>query len=105
MKKYNANFGAALLLLWSRPALASTSSKSFAWADWAVTIKDSITGPTAKALCIIALAACGMAMMWGEELTPLFKRLVNVVLAIAVALGAANAVEAFGVSGSLIPGW
>lgn len=73
--------------------------------DWAVTIKDSLTGPTAKAICVVALAVCGLTMAWGEELSPLFKRLLNVVLAISVALSAANAIDAFGVSGSLLPGW
>jgi type IV secretion system protein TrbC len=59
-------------------------------------LKDSLTGPVAKAIGVIALAASGGMLAFGGELSDFTKRMLMVVLALSVMLLANNFMAMFG---------
>lgn len=60
------------------------------------TLRDSLTGPVAKAIGVIALAAAGGMLAFGGELGDFTKRILMVVLALAVLLLANTFVQGLG---------
>ncbi|MCS5420280.1 MULTISPECIES: TrbC/VirB2 family protein [Psychrilyobacter] len=64
-------------------------------------IMESITGPVAKSLAIIAVASCGLAMAFGE-MGGAMKKLVNIVFGISIVFAATSWVPTFfGFSGGV----
>jgi|GEM_PF-4234470 type IV secretion system protein VirB2 len=91
--------------IWRRFVLAMTMfyfSCSIAHADglpWEGPLKQlqgSLTGPVAKAIGMIALAASGGMLAFGGELSDFTKRMLMLVLALAVMLMANSFMSSFG---------
>ncbi|WP_137935844.1 TrbC/VirB2 family protein [Chitinivorax sp. B] len=59
-------------------------------------LQTSLTGPVAKAIGVIALAASGGMLAFGGELSDFTKRMLMVVLALSVMLLANNFMSMFG---------
>lgn len=57
-------------------------------------IMESITGPVAKSLAIIAVASCGLAMAFGE-MGGVMKKMLNIVFGISIVFAAVNWVPSF----------
>lgn len=65
-------------------------------------IVDSLTGPVAKSMAILAVAGCGISMSFGE-MGGAMKRLVNIVFGISIVFAAVSwAPNFFGFSGSVL---
>lgn len=56
----------ALWLLTSHPAWAGGTGGGMPWDSWLTSIADSITGPVAKALGVIAIAITGLGVAISE---------------------------------------
>jgi type IV secretion system protein TrbC len=67
------------------------------WETPLQTVSKSLTGPVAKAIGVVALAASGGMLAFGGELGEFTKRILMVVLALAVMLLANNFINLFGV--------
>lgn len=77
-------------------ALALTASSSFAtttglpWEGPLTTLKDSLTGPVALVISLIAILVCGALLIFGGEMGDFAKRMVMLVMVIAVVVGGAS---------------
>jgi type IV secretory pathway VirB2 component (pilin) len=65
------------------------SDSGMPWEDPLNQITDSLTGPVARSVGLIALAATGLALAMGEA-GGIFRRLVQVVFGLSIAFSAAS---------------
>jgi type IV secretory pathway VirB2 component (pilin) len=93
--------GAAVLVLVTHPALAS-SSGSLPWEGPLEQIQKSITGPVAGFIALAAVAVAGGMLIFGGELNDFARRLMYVVLVAGILLGATQIVALFGSTGASI---
>lgn len=93
-----------LLLLLLSPALAMAStSGSLPWDTSITTIQNDLTGPVATGVSILALLGAGATLVFGhEELGGIAKKLLYVVLGIALIVLGNSFLSALGLTGALI---
>ncbi len=58
--------GVVLALVLAEPALAAGTGGGMPWDNWLTSIADSITGPVAKAIGVIAIAITGLGVAVSE---------------------------------------
>jgi type IV secretion system protein VirB2 len=85
-------FVAALLL--AGPALASTSSTSMPWETPLQTVQDSLSGPVAKAVGIIAIVITGLGFAFAEGGSAMRKG-IGIVFGLAIAFTATTFITTF----------
>ena len=70
----------------THPALAAASGGggSLPWETPLTTFLNSMKGPVAYAISIIALVAAGGTLLWGGEITEFSRRIIYLILIIAV---------------------
>lgn len=84
-------------------ALASTGAQGFEYEDALEKFADSITGPVAFFVAIIAMAASGFGIVFGGELTGWIKIACGIICMVGFIVFSANIFQGlFGVSGALI---
>ena len=92
--------------IWRRRAIALATfpvlctvahAQQLPWEGPLTQLQDSLTGPVAKAIGVIALAASGGMLAFGGELSDFTKRILMVVLALSVMLMAGQFMNMFGV--------
>lgn len=92
-----------LSLLAADMTLAATGGGGLPWESPLSTIKDSLTGPVAGYIALVAIMVCGAMLIFGGDFSGFAKNLINVVIACAVILGASSIItNLFGTSGALI---
>jgi type IV secretion system protein VirB2 len=79
---------AALALVSNAFALASTSTTGLPWETPLETVKQSLTGPVAAGISVVGIAAGGMALVFGGELSEFAKRACYAVIATGAIVGA-----------------
>ena len=67
---------------------ASTSTTGLPWETPLQTVQQSLTGPVAAGISVVGIAAGGMALVFGGELSEFAKRSCYAVIATAVIVGA-----------------
>jgi type IV secretion system protein TrbC len=91
---------AALLMCYGSAAFAQSSDMP--WNSWLSSLACNLRGGTAVTVATIAFAVAGMGYLWGEEMSGIMKKLVNIVIAVAICIGGATIINAiatkFGVS-------
>ena len=93
----------AILLLPAHAWAAGTGSAGLPWETPLRTVANSLTGPVALSIAIIALMAAGGILVFGGELNEFARRSCIAVLAIAfLVAGSSFMTTLFGVSGGLI---
>ncbi len=98
MKKYLFLF----LVLGVGIALASTSGASLPWESPLDSLVDSITGPVAFAISLLAIVAAGAGLIFGGEISGFIKTVLYLVLVIALIVGGASIMKMFSATGMLI---
>lgn len=83
-------------------SVAMASTQGMPWEDPLTTIKNSITGPVAMIISLVAIVAAGVGLVFGGEFSGFVKTLLYVVLVISIIVGAANILALFSTSGMLI---
>lgn len=102
MRKHALLLAGLALLLVSNLALASNAT-GLPWEDPLQLIADSLTGPVAFAISLIALMVAAGMLLFGGEMTEFGKMMCKVVLALSVMLAGANFISTlFGVSGAVV---
>ena len=92
-----------LLVMVADSALASTGAQGFEYEDALEKFSQSITGPVAFFIAIIAMAASGFGIVFGGELTGLIKIACGIICMVGFIVFSANIFQGlFGVSGALI---
>jgi type IV secretion system protein VirB2 len=100
---YKRTMMAALLLLMSRPAWAGGGGGGLPWETPLNTVAQSLTGPVALSISLIALMVAGGTLVFGGELSEFARRSCVAVLAIAfLVLGAGFMTTLFGVGGASV---
>jgi len=79
---------AGLALVSNALAFASTSTTGLPWETPLETVKQSLTGPVAAGISVVGIAAGGMALVFGGELSEFAKRSCYAVIATGVIVGA-----------------
>jgi len=79
---------AGLALASNALAYASTSTTGLPWETPLQTVQQSLTGPVAAGISVVGIAAGGMALVFGGELSEFAKRSCYAVIATAVIVGA-----------------
>ena len=84
----------AVPMLWA--FCGSAHAQALPWEGPLTQIQNSLTGPVARAIGVVALAASGGMLAFGGELGDFTKRIMMVVLALSVMLLANNFMNMFG---------
>ncbi len=74
------------MILGSDPAFAS--AQGLPWEGPLATVQASLTGPVAIAVSIMAIMVAGAVLVWGGEINDFARRLVMIVLVVAIIAGA-----------------
>lgn len=101
---YRRTLVAPLLLMMSRSAWAGGGGGGgLPWETPLNTVAQSLTGPVALSISLIALMVAGGTLVFGGELSEFARRSCVAVLAIAfLVLGAGFMTSLFGVGGALV---
>jgi type IV secretory pathway VirB2 component (pilin) len=96
--------GAALGVVACYPNLAhaSTAGGSLPWDAPLTTLRNDITGPVAFTISLLAMVACGAALVFGGEVNEFIRRLIMVVLVAAFLVGVTNLASSLGISGAIV---
>ena len=93
-------FAAAYLMT----TVAARASDAGGFSSTYSALQGFITGTPTKIISMIAIVVAGLALIFGEDLGVFAKRLLMVVIAISLILGATSiATSFFGTSSALIP--
>ena len=96
-------FFVVLMLLGSQIALAASMGGGLPWESPLSSIKDSLTGPVAGAISLVAIVVAGAVLIFGGDFSAFVRALINVVLVISILVGASSLLtHLFGVSGAVI---
>jgi type IV secretion system protein VirB2 len=79
---------AGLALVSSAVSYASSTSTGLPWETPLQTVKQSLTGPVAAGISVVGIAAGGMALVFGGELSEFAKRACYAVIATGAIVGA-----------------
>ena len=96
--------GTALAVVVCHPNLAhaSTAGGSLPWDAPLTTLRNDITGPVAFTISLLAMVACGAALVFGGEVNEFIRRLIMVVLVAAFLVGVTNLASSLGISGAIV---
>ena len=96
-----AGRAAALLLIATSTAFASTGGAAMPWDTPLQNLLSNLTGPTARALVVIAIVACGLLWAFTRNEEGL-KRLGQIAFGGAIALGAVALTANLGFAGAVV---
>lgn len=93
-----------LLLMLMLPELAHAAGNTgMPWESPLSKIVSSITGPVAFGISVLAIAASGITLIWGGEITNVIKIMVYIALVISIIVFSVNILSSvFGISSTLI---
>lgn len=96
--------GIALGVVTYHPNLAHAASAggSLPWDTPLTTLKADITGPVAFTISLLAMVACGAALVFGGEVNEFIRRLIMLVLVAAFLVGVTNLASALGITGAVV---
>jgi type IV secretion system protein VirB2 len=95
---------AIVLLLGVDPGIAhaTTTGGSLPWDTPLTTLKNDITGSVAFTISLLAMVACGAALVFGGEIHEFVRRIIMLVLVASFIVGAANLASALGITGAIV---
>ena len=101
-KKLTTPFAVLVAFLTALPAQAATGGGNLPWEGPLSTIQQSLTGPVATAIAVIALFAAGAALVFGDEMSNFVKRVLIGVMALALLIAGSHFLTGIGLSGYTI---
>ena len=90
-----------LALLAAQDACA-TGAGGLPWDSAISTLQDDLTGPVATGISVIAFLAAGAALVFGEELGGIAKKLMYVVLGVAFIVMGNKFLTVLGLTGAMV---
>jgi type IV secretion system protein TrbC len=93
-----------LLLVALHPdaAHASSAGGGLPWDAPLTTLKNDLTGPVAFTISLLAMVACGAALVFGGEINEFVRRIIMLVLVAALITGVVNVASALGITGAIV---
>lgn len=83
-------------------AHAANAGGNLPWDTPLTTLKNDITGPVAFTISLLAMVACGAALVFGGEVNEFIRRIIMLVLVCAFIVGVANLASALGIAGAVV---
>ncbi|MCL2009403.1 MAG: TrbC/VirB2 family protein [Synergistaceae bacterium] len=111
-KQINKVFSALLLSLIAFSLVFAISGAAWAgetagtgmpWEEGLNRLRDSITGPVAMAISLIAIVAAGAALIFGGDMTGFMRTTVYIVLVLGIVMSASNLLTALFDNSALVP--
>lgn len=86
------------------PSLAHAASAggNLPWDTPLQTLKNDITGPVAFTISLLAMVACGAALVFGGEIGEFVRRIIMLVLVASFVVGATNLASLLGITGAVL---
>ena len=81
---------------------AGAGGGALPWDQPLTTLRNDITGPVAFTISLLAMVACGAALVFGGEVNEFIRRLIMVVLVAAFLVGVTNLASALGIAGAVV---
>ncbi|MCW3477675.1 TrbC/VirB2 family protein [Limobrevibacterium gyesilva] len=81
---------------------ASAGGGGLPWDTPLTTLKNDLTGPVAFTISLLAMVACGAALVFGGEINEFVRRIIMLVLVCAFIVGVTNLASALGISGAIV---
>jgi type IV secretion system protein TrbC len=91
-----------LASLYPLAAQATTAGGALPWDGPLTTLKNDLTGPVAFTISLLAMVACGAALVFGGEINEFIRRIIMLVLVVALITGVVNVASALGITGALV---
>ena len=79
-----------LMLALAAPAALAGQAAGLPWEAGVTTLVNSLTGPVAMGIALVALSASGWTLVWGGELPDWGRKMLMVVLVVAMIVSAAG---------------
>jgi type IV secretion system protein VirB2 len=83
-------------------AHASTAGGALPWDGPLTTLKNDLAGPVAFTISLLAMVACGAALVFGGEINAFIRRRIMLVLVVALITGVVNVASALGITGAVV---
>jgi type IV secretory pathway VirB2 component (pilin) len=83
-------------------AHAATAGGTLPWDTPLTTLRNDITGPVAFTISLLAMVACGAALVFGGEINEFVRRIIMLVLVASFIVGVTNLATALGISGAIV---
>ncbi len=94
---------AVLILIAAAPAFAATGgAQQLPWEGPLKTIQDSLTGPVATTIAVIALFAAGAGLVFGDEMSAFVKRVLIGVMSLALLIAGSGFLTSLNLTGFTI---
>lgn len=81
---------------------AAAGGGGLPWDAPLTVLRNDITGPVAFTISLLAMVACGAALVFGGEVNEFIRRLIMVVLVAAFLVGVTNLASALGITGAIV---
>lgn len=83
-------------------AHAASTGGSLPWDTPLTTLKNDLTGPVAFTISLLAMVACGAALVFGGEINEFVRRIIMLVFVCAFIVGVTNLASALGITGAIV---
>jgi type IV secretion system protein TrbC len=90
LKNIHHNLMLLLLAMLAAPTALAGQAQNLPWEASVTTLVNSLTGPVALAIALVALSASGWALVWGGELPDWGRKMLMVVLVVSMIVTAAG---------------
>lgn len=91
---------AVLLMMLSATAVLASGGGSLPWEGPLTKVSESLSGPVAKGMSVVAIVGCGLGIAFGEGGQGM-KKLLWVIIGVAISLLAASVITGAGISAGL----
>lgn len=81
---------------------ATAGGGALPWDTPLTTLKNDLTGPVAFTISLLAMVACGAALVFGGEINEFVRRIIMLVLVCAFIVGVTNLATALGITGAIV---
>ena len=88
--------------LYPPAAHAAAAGGGLPWDTPLTTLKNDLTGPVAFTISLLAMVACGAALVFGGEINEFVRRIIMLVLVCAFIVGVTNLASALGITGAIV---
>jgi type IV secretory pathway VirB2 component (pilin) len=93
---------AMLIVVATAPAFAAAGGTALPWEGPLKTIQDSLTGPVATTIAIVALFAAGAGLVFGDEMSNFVKRVLIGVMSLALLIAGSGFLTSLNLTGFTI---
>src|ERR1700709_446003 len=83
-------------------AHAASAGGSLPWDTPLTTLKTDITGPVAFTISLLAMVACGAALVFGGEINEFVRRIIMLVRVASFIVGVPTLASALGIAGAIV---